>query len=256
MGISNRSSDVVYSRQNFSILSVSSLSEPSPVAVAPSDLFVAIDQYFPPTSGPVDSNLTDFEFISFLDSYFMLSADMATAPLVVTWVRALVTLPLLLFQLTGLNPNLSPSPYQPVPGFPPAFTNSAELAQRVVRAYIPSWTVFVYIFFTLLIYLWCIGGMYVGLLIPSPAQSGIEVIDFTSKVVVNPDKSLENLLAETAGASTSVIQEKLEDEALFLRNVHISGRNPEEWHGVQPGIVKSALTLSNDQGTRLRKSYS
>lgn len=213
MAISNLTSNVVYSRHNFSILSVSNLSKPSPVQVSPSDIMKAFEIIFPPTLNQANVNTTEATLLIYVNAYLATITD-STKSLGNSYLRALLTLPLLNFQINGLGPNVSDSQ------LPPAFNTSAELAKAVQRAFIPNWTVFIYSVITSFVFIWCIGGMLVALFIPTPISSRFELIDFASTVIASPDSSIPRSMIESAGGPISTLRERLQDKTLVVPDVH------------------------------------
>lgn len=222
MAVSQRTSNIVYAT-NSSILTGTDLSEPVPIILDPTDLFHVFDQIFgSSSSSSANWNLTTGSLLLYLTTYLDVASDTPTGVQATTYLRTLLATPLLLFQQTWFNPNLRPSPDQPASGLDSMFYVTADLARSAPRAFIPRWTAIFYTNVTLLVFLWCFGGMCIVFFIQRPPITPFELIDFMSKVVSNRENlSTAKLLAATSNGSADAIRDVLEDKRLFVGDFSI-----------------------------------
>lgn len=233
---SRRTSDIVYDRYNSSvILSATNLSTPSAERITASDLFDGLEVMFgfdiSHGSQALDISSSNSELLMTLAATFSALSQMpypqasgiSVGGQAYTYFVAILTMPVLLFQPTWVNPYYNITPLEPEAGLPPDLYISVDLSKQIVRAIIPKWTVIVYLIVSLAVYFWCIGGMFLSSFIQTPPSTPFELIDFSSRVVSNHDEtSLSQLLAETWSGNSDTIREKLEGSGLYLRNVGFS----------------------------------
>lgn len=162
-------------------------------------------------------------------------------------------LPLLLFQ--PMSPYLT-TPFARQLYFPIAYpqnytvTNNSviELAQSYPVPSIPGWSVVVYLAVSSFIFVWCVGGMFLGLLVTTPPTSNFDVVDFASRVIANHcDGSFTGPLAGLSNGKDSAIREALEDKLMFVRNV---GTNGESEEGPDQ-VGKIGFTMNGKEGHKL-----
>ena len=254
MAISRRTSDVVYSRANSSILSITGSSAPSPETIQPADLFVAFEDYFDlgtsSNSGPLDTNTTTAALMLFLSSYFVTASETPSGVLATSYLRSLLALPLLLFQASWFNLNLKSSPDQPATGLPSELYVSADLARFGTRAYIPPWTVILYIIISLSAYIWAVGGLVFSALVQWPPASPFELIDFVSRVITkSSNNSLATTLAEIADTKTDELREKLEDKTIFVGPVEIGERSDQEMTRMENFRISQRIGFTSNSET-------
>lgn len=232
MAISERTSNIVYST-NSSILTGTDLSEPVPTTLNPKDLFLAFNLIFETSpNGIANLNLTTDSLLLYLNSYLDVAGKTPTGVQATGYLRALLAIPLLLFQQTWFNPSLQPSPDEPVSGLDKAFYVTADLAHSAPRAFIPRWTVIFYTLVNLSVFLWCVGGMCVTLFIQRPPITPFELIDFASKVVSNREnQSMSTMLANISNGDEDITRKTLEDKGLFVGDVGIRAVNENEVRG-------------------------
>jgi hypothetical protein len=242
MVFSEVTSDVIYSRANATIISVANLSLPVPITIAPSDLFTALNTIFPNSdSGDIKGAALDY----FLDwtMVFWAESDGFTGR---QYLRSLLTQPLLLFQPTSgwvsvaANANLEYSVY-------------TELSQSTTRAIIPRWTAILYAVVYVFVWCGCIGALCIALFIQGPATTAFDLIDFSSRIISNQsDKTLARLLSELSAGDAGLIREKLEDKALFVRDVGVSFEGGEE--DIYESRRRVGFTSDGEGGFMLEKS--
>ena len=213
MAMTAITSEVVYSRSNSTILAVGNLTQASPVSIAPADLFFVLQQVF-------SQNIYFLQLVADLLNNF---SQAVNGYLAVPYLRAILTLPLLLFQPAGrLNPTIpAPSPYHPLGGLPQDLYASAELSKMNIRGWIPVSTFVPYLIFSLGMYFWCISWLLYTANIPAPPTTPFVLIDFASRVVANGFGfgSLARLLTGTTRGNVQDVREKLADKRVFLGEV-------------------------------------
>lgn len=239
--ISKVTSDAVYSRDNATIISVTNSSRPVPVSISPSDLLIALNTIFPNS----DSNDLSQSVLNYVLDWLMVfwaESDEFTGR---QYLRSLLAQPLLLFQPTvgwisvPENANLQYSVY-------------TELAKTTTRAIIPRWTTILYTIVYGFAWFWCIGAMCVALSIQAPPTSAFELIDFSSRIISNQiDKTLANLLGELSIGETDLVREKLEDKALFVRDVGVTKFSEE---GITESHRRIGFASEDEGGLMLARS--
>src|SRR5579859_2651142 len=229
MAISRRTADVVFSRNNFTILATMNVSAPIAETIAPSDVFTSLEATFGiDSSNPASQYATDpfavtTQFVEILQNDFQATITNPSAGSALLSLRGILASLLLYFQITWNNPDSNFTSGVLQTGLPPELYVHVDLTQSLQRLTIPKWTWIVYVAISSGIYVWCVSSMVFTLFIVSPPTTSFEVLDFASRIVSNGgDHSFVKLLAETSIGSEKITRNILENKAIFVRAVQLS----------------------------------
>jgi len=230
MAIFRRTSDVVYSRLNLSIISVSNISAPVPYNITPSDFFAALENFFGgdiATGAYFDPVTANAVFLGILSSALTDSSIGLAVSDGLGILRGLLTLPLIFFQPTWLGSNAPGYNDTTVTaGLPPDVYISVSLSQSHIHVLIPRWTIILYISTLLTIYICCVVCLSTSLFIQPPHTTSYEIFDFASMVCVPTaaDASAAQLLSGLRTKGSVVLRKELKNEAIFIRDITLRGQ--------------------------------
>ena len=214
----NRSAKVAYSVFNSSILSVSELSDPSAVRVEPSDLLRIFDLFF----SNFTQDIPNYTFPSLLDNLILQLhfGDETTVFSSTYYLQSILTLPIILFQSNGVIKGQCMD-YSSAPNLSPQMHTTGQFTQSVNRIVLAEWTVVVFTFFAVLIYVWCLGCLSWAMTIQGPKISTFALIDFASRIssAGNYQDSMVPIMASVAHGSMSIIRESLQTVHLFFGEI-------------------------------------
>ena len=263
MAVLRRVCDVVYSNGNQSILAVTSASSPRAVEITMDDLFAGLDAIFGNDTSRADSFNQDSQAANalILHEYWRIFVDAAGEPKAddaLSVFRGLLTTPLLLFNDNWLNPYRVAIPDLIDLGLSRDFYVSVDLTRTVPHLIIPQWTVVLYTVTSLLIYLWCVGGIILSIGVVGPPTTPFDMLDFASRIAANRENgSLVELLAEMPFHNSKSFREKFQKKGIFVRELQPSGSSSLDYgrfhkHSEKSGM-KVALTTDGASLTRLQR---
>jgi hypothetical protein len=249
MAALQRTCDVVYSRANESILSITNTSLPWLSGITTNDIFAGLEAIFG-TDVSQNASTHDVRAANFLilQEYWILFVNPGQQPNgnnAQSIFRALLAIPLIIFNDNYLNPYRIEIAGLIDLNLPLEYYVSVELVQTIPRLVIPRWTVVLYMVASLSIYLWCVGGMFYSLFVVRPPTTPFDVLDFVSRVVLNKEEhSLVGMLSQLPFRNAKALREHFQKEALFVREVEAVSPGS---NGVGPEIKVKRAGLTRDK---------
>lgn len=198
MTVHRRTADVHFSRYNFSTVSISNPSPPTPVEIPSSSLLSVFNTTFSGNALGFSSNSPGQQFIVYLSSYlnFAQSSTFGNFEAGI-YLRNLLALPLYYFQPTYLsNANFAIDESnldQPNPAVPPSLYTRAAFADPSYQVSVAKWSVWVYTVWGALTIAFCLVLLVLGSLPPTagkaPDSSLWPLVDFVTSCDLREDSS-------------------------------------------------------------------
>jgi hypothetical protein len=227
--VSYRTSDVTYSLENNSIISVSNLSEPTVERISPNVLYIGLEAILGlPNSNPVspieyDPGGAQASLLALLWNTFNGREESSIGGdggAIIDVFRALLALPIILFEVNGNNRDFATNPDQLAAGLPSELYVTVDLTKSSTRPIIPLWTAIVYTTIAMLLYIWSMGCLFSTLFIVSPPSSPFEAVDFASRVVAKKkNNELEKKMEKLSLGYPGDIRRELQKTVIFAREV-------------------------------------
>lgn len=254
MTINSATADIVYSRLNTTMLSLQNISASTlQESFALPDLLSTLQGILSADTnslGELNINSTTTTLIT-----YALNAINGGVVSPIEVLRAWLISPFIMFQENSYtNPWLGTGAADtaPLPGLADELYTTAEFAQIVSSAVIAEWTVILYLFIALLLYLCCVVCLICSVGIQGPPNTNFPLIDFASRAISKgfTDASLATVLVDISNGDEERVREKLSDRVVFLGDVDTLSPYEEaeqerglyEWHGRRSGTIGFSLT--------------